>query len=509
MQTRLLTCAEMAAADKSAQEDYGIPALVLMENASRGAARFILREVSPSGKIVIAAGKGNNGGDALAIARHLFLAGITNLHILLLRRELGELPRIHFRVLERLGLPVSVFVEDPAGAERLAAEASWIIDGLYGVGIKGPLRDDAARLVEMINESPARVISLDVPSGLSDGFCASWPVVRADYTLTFEAPKLCLYLPLGRKTAGRIETLGAGFPPECLKRPSPAGLLRKDEALKELLPRIQSSDYKNSRGHIAVFAGAPGTTGAALLCGEAALRAGAGLVSLFVAPDVYPVLASACRSLMVKPLEAEDSQTGSWDSSAYKAILAGPGWGRGPRNAAWLRRFIASGLPGVLDADALHVLKDMPGRENLNLRGWVLTPHPGEFAALTGAERDSILANPLPLMEDFCRKYQCTLVLKSHVTIIHEPSAEGGQGETWIHDGMNPALGTAGSGDTLAGVIAGLLGRGLPPARAAVCGVELHGAAGRAAAAGTGFFTAEDLLPYISREGYKDAQTIW
>jgi NAD(P)H-hydrate epimerase len=147
--------------------------------------------------------------------------------------------------------------------------------------------------------------------------------------------------------------------------------------------------------------------------------------------------------------------------------------------------------------------------DEMNLRGWTLTPHPGEFAALTGADRDAILANPIPLIEEFCRKYFCTLVLKAHVTFIHEPSLDGAPARTWIHDGMNPALGTAGSGDVLSGIIAGFLGRGLPPARAAVCGVQLHAAAGDAAAAAGGFFTAEDLLPYISREGYNNAQTVW
>jgi hydroxyethylthiazole kinase-like uncharacterized protein yjeF len=169
-------------------------------------------------------------------------------------------------------------------------------------------------------------------------------------------------------------------------------------------------------------------------------------------------------------------------------------------------RFFASGLPGVLDADVLHVLKDMLSRESLNLQHWVLTPHPGEFAALTGAERDRILADPIPLIREFCRKLRCVLVLKAHVTIIHEPGApgEGSEGRTWIHDGMNPALGTAGSGDVLAGVIAGLLGRGLAPAQAALCGVEIHAAAGKAAAKASGFFTSEDLLRYISRETYAE-----
>ena len=307
--------------------------------------------------------------------------------------------------------------------------------------------------------------------------------------------------------------LSAGFPPEVFakaeKGKNTVRLAGGEKALKALLPRLDATDYKNSRGHVAVFAGAPGTTGAALLCSEAVLRSGAGLASLFAVSGAYPALASACRSVMVKPLRGAP---GDWEASPYRAILAGPGWGREADRAAWLERFFASGLSGVLDADALHVLRSMLARGGLNLRGWVLTPHPGEFAALTGVERDRILDDPIPLMEEFCRKYRCVLALKSHVTIIHDPGENDGQpgggGFTWIHDGMNPALGTAGSGDVLAGIVAGLLGRGLQPARAALCGVLLHAAAGKAAAEILGFFTAEELLQYISWEGYKNAEQI-
>jgi NAD(P)H-hydrate epimerase len=156
-----------------------------------------------------------------------------------------------------------------------------------------------------------------------------------------------------------------------------------------------------------------------------------------------------------------------------------------------------------MDADALYALKGILSGGDVNLSGWVLTPHPGEFAALTGVSREDLAANPLPALGDFCGTYRCILVLKGHVTIIHD-----GEGQIRVHDGMNPALGTAGSGDVLAGVIAGLLCRGMPPAAAAVCGVELHGAAEKTARDAAGFFTAGDLLPYISKGAWRDAEKI-
>ena len=503
---KVLTCAGMAALDDAARKEYGIPGPILMENASRSAAEYILRELwrgdaTGSGFTVVVAGKGNNGGDALVAARHLWTAGKRDLHVLLLQKDLGEMPRLHLGILSRLGIPSSVYSEEPSAAPELLSRAAWIVDGLYGIGLKGGLRDTPAGLVKLINESPGRVVSLDVPSGLGDEYRSGFPVVEADATLTFELPKLCLYLPSGRRFAGKISVLPAGFPPE-LTRNGPGEIRLSDiSILDELLSLPEPSAYKNTRGHLAVFAGAPGTTGAASLASEAALRSGAGLVSLFADREVYPILAAGRGGVMVKPWNPS-ARPEDWMPGSHTALLAGPGWGRSPERSAWLRRLLSAGLPGVLDADGLYLLKDLLSASPSGLDGWVLTPHPGEFAVLAGVPKEDAADNPLPLMDALCRRLGCVMVLKGHLTIVREPS-----GVTWIHDGMNPALGTAGSGDVLAGIIAGLLARGLSAPDAAVCGVELHAAAGRTGRDAEGFFLAEDLLPLISREAWRDAQS--
>ena len=485
----------MASLDERTQKDYGIPAALLMENAGRSAAESLLRlletEAARPGPVLVVAGKGNNGGDALVIARHLFVAGRRDLQVLLAEEGLGELPALHARILGKLNVPLKVF--DPKTDTDLFSRAGWIVDGLFGIGLSGRLRPRAESLVALMNSSGARIVSLDLPSGLFDGYESGFPAVKADHTLTFELPKLCLYHPEGRLLAGRIEVVPVGFPP-ALVEAMPGDYELLDETFPaKVIPPLPSSAYKNTRGHLAVFAGNLGTTGAASLSSEAALRTGAGLVSLFADPSVYPILAGAARSVMVKPLPASPA---AWDCGVYSAVLAGPGWGRGPERLEWLKRLIASSLRGVLDADGLALARELnlTAEGRLKLNGWILTPHPGEFAAFTGNTKEAVRNDPIRLARETAAGFGCIVVLKGHVTCIAAPS-----GKVRLYDGMNPCLGTAGSGDVLAGIMAGLLARDLSPEDAAAAGVTLHGKLGRDAKLEAGFFLAEDLLPLISK----------
>jgi len=494
MSMKILGCRDMASLDRRTQSEYGIPAAILMENAGRSAAEFILRETAEDAgePVLVVAGKGNNGGDALVVARHLHLAGRGNLSVVLASEEMGELPALHAKILSKLGVPIEVFSPGARASRRLFKDAGLIVDGLFGIGLTGPIRSPGDEIAELVSSSGARVVSLGVPSGLFDGYKPGFPAVRADITLTFELPKLCLYLPAARKLCGRIEVLPVGFPPALIgEMPDAIELL--DEGFPETaIPPLDPEAYKNSRGHLTVLAGSRGTTGAAVLCSVAALRAGAGLVSLFADEKVYPILASSLKAVMVKPLPASPED---WNPGSASSLLVGPGWGRGEDRLPWLDAAFASGLKGVVDADGLSVLKLSLDRTKgpKRLDGWVLTPHAGEFAAFSGRPKEDILADPFPFLEETVGKWGCVLVLKAHVTFVACPS-----GKVFVHDGMNPALGTAGSGDVLAGIVAGLMARGLAPETAAAAGVEIHGRIGKLAAEKIGLFTAEDLLPMIS-----------
>jgi NAD(P)H-hydrate epimerase len=258
------------------------------------------------------------------------------------------------------------------------------------------------------------------------------------------------------------------------------------DLVRSLLPVVHGEGYKGSRGRIGVFAGAEGTTGAAVLCSQAAARTGAGLVYLSVDRSIYPIVASHLVSVMPRVLDADDPI----DLERFDALLVGPGWGQQGRGE-FFERLLGSTAPGVLDADGINLLAagspiDLGGR-------WVLTPHPGEMARLAQTDSRSVLEDPYGVSESVARAYRATVVLKSHVTFVTFPD-----GTLRVMDGMNPYLGTGGSGDVLAGVVAGYLARGATPEEAAVAAVYVHAQAG-ARARNSGWFLAEDLLPEISR----------
>jgi NAD(P)H-hydrate epimerase len=392
---------------------------------------------------------------------------------------------------EALGIPIMTWPERSDDVRACLSEAAWIFDGIAGTGIRGALRPPLSDLVEAANASPGRRIAIDVPSGVGDEYRPGYPAFRADFTLTMGLPKLCLYLPHARVLCGRIMVIHVGFPPTLLEDPEIPGELLRARAWRKLAPPIAPDTYKNRRGHLAVFAGARGTTGAAWLSASAAARSRLGLVTLFADAEAYPIVAQKLTSVMCRPWSAEEE----WEHESYSGILAGPGWGLTEEKERWLERLLALPLKGVIDADGITLLGRIASRGTPDLGGrWVLTPHPGEFARLTASPREEVLADPVRHSIQLSARMKAVIVLKGHCTIVATPS-----GRYWILDGANPALATGGSGDVLAGIIAGGIAGGMSPADAALFGVSLHAAVGRLAARRSGWFLAEDLVPLISR----------
>ncbi|MCK5672341.1 MAG: NAD(P)H-hydrate dehydratase, partial [Spirochaetales bacterium] len=317
---------------------------------------------------------------------------------------------------------------------------------------------------------------------------------------TIGLPKTILYYPSQRVYAGKIVVVKIGFPPSLLENPPDAGdIYFKDNPL---IPDIPTWAYKRTRGHTAVFAGASGTVGAAILSASAAGRSRSGLVTLFIDSDLYKIAASHLTSIMVRKLDTakEDPVL-----KGCSSILAGPGWGTEDRSQ-FLKKLFESKLPGVLDADGLNLLFKMESLFEINpgyLEGsWVFTPHPGEYERISGIDKEIFLSSPLSYLRKTAAKYGAVIVLKSHVTFIVNP-----EGDYTVVDGMNPSLGIGGSGDILSGIIAGLLAQGLDAYNAALFGVTLHQNIGRSCFKEKGWFLAEDLLPYISKE-IKKMETI-
>ena len=485
----------MSDIDRQAIESFDIPGVLLMENAGIKCWAYINDYISADGpankNIAIVAGSGNNGGDVLVIARQAWISGFRTIKIVLIGDKGNDMVSLHRKICKNYGIPILIYGKDDNKISSTIRSSGIIIDGITGTGLRGVLRGAAASIVSLINSSSAVRISIDIPSGLGEDFKPEYPVIKADITLTIGLPKTVLYYPAMRSSAGKIVVLSIGFPPSLLEDPVGAGDLYTYKDL--FLPDIPDWAYKGTRGHTAVFAGSEGTVGAAVLSASAAGRARSGLVTLYCDSEVYKIAAPQLKSIMVKKL---DNDGDSPILAGFTSLLAGPGWGRSDRGSLLLKLF-DSNLPGVLDADGINVFSELENKfqkiPGPPVGRWVFTPHPEEFARLSGVEKDVFMLSPIPYLRKTAVKYGAVMVLKSHVTYIVTP-----EGEYSIVDGMNPSMGTGGSGDILAGIIAGFLAQGMEPYKSAVTGVVLHQHIGRICFEEKGWFLAEELLPYIS-----------
>ncbi len=511
---KLVACAEASRLDAATGKI--VPPLLLMEDASLKLWKALepialSREAGTSKVLVAVCGSGDNGGDALALLRHARFAGLTRVAAILAKAP-GELASVHLASLRALGLPVLSWIEDRWACEGLLAEAGLIVDGLSGTGLSGPLREPQSSLLEAMNaatrDGGAPIASIDLPSGLSDAYEAGSPIAKAAWTLSVEPRKSCLYQPAARESCGEIIPIEGVFPAR-LEFAASAGLLEPED-LRGLAPLPPESAYKGSRGAVAVFAGSKGTSGAAVLASRACLAAGAGIASLFASRELYPLAAAMLDAVMVK---AEPEDFSGMDLSRYDAILVGPGWGRDDARRAELAALRGMGMPMVIEADVIPLFGELSAAGPRRGTPVILTPHPGEFAALIGIERDRILAAPAQYLREAARALNAVIVLKSHVSWIAGP-----EGEPAIWEGRESGLGTAGSGDVLAGLCAGLLARAAAgaapttrakPAPAAVIAAGLatativsvveaaviaHGLAGRRAREARGWFEASAIV---------------
>jgi NAD(P)H-hydrate epimerase len=483
---KVLTAAQMREVDRRTSE-MGIPGIVLMENAGHRMVEFLAERCAPlsAQRIVVLCGKGNNGGDGMVIARQLHTRFHPQaLHVVLLAapEDLKGDAAANYRMLAACGCPV--WREIPAEA-RLA---TLVVDALLGTGINGPAAGVMLEGIREINGGfpLAKVVAVDIPSGMpSDSGQPVGEFARADYTVTFTAPKPGQVLPPNCDDVGELVVGPIGSPPE-LYGDVWLSLL-EPEMFEELLAPRPAGGYKGTFGHVLVVAGSRDKSGAAAMAGLGALRAGAGLVTVASAPSAIPVIASHAPELMTAPLEELDHLI-----EGKTVIAMGPGLGLeiGSRVARTLDQFPH---PMVLDADALVGQAIVSCGLPSHIR--VLTPHPGEMARLTGKTTAEIQNDRVGAARAFAMERQVTLVLKGQRTVIAFPD-----GRVWINPTGTPALGTGGSGDVLTGMIAGFLAQfPAQPDQAVAAAVYLHGLAGEigARALGEKCLIATDILRYL------------
>ena len=496
----LATAAEMRRLEQAATEEAGIAELILMENAGAGAAQIARSMLSAArSRVAVFAGPGNNGGDALVLARHLAGDG-HHLTAFLVGGEPRGIARQN--LIAAAGAGVEVIHDAGPGQFHQAATAALVVDGLLGTGLQGAPRGPIAEAIAAIRACGRPVLALDVPSGMqSDTGQLPGVWVRATVTATFGLAKPGLYLYPGAEAAGAVKVVDISLPGPILERWRPATRLLSPDLVRGLLPPRPPWAHKGTFGHVVILGGSTGMAGAPILAGLGALRAGAGLVTVVVPSPLDQAVVAAAPELMT----AAVGHDGQWrvkgrewfDSLLDRhptAMAIGPGMGRDPGLADLVAIVLTSSpCPVVVDADALTILSrlDPLQKEACLSPRLVLTPHPGEMARLLGREVTLIQADRLGCAREAARDWRTTVVLKGAGTVV----ATGG-GDAWLDPGGNPALATAGSGDVLAGAIAGLLAQGLQGPQAAVLGTYLHRSAGDRARArlGDAGAMARDLL---------------
>lgn len=489
----------MAIIDSRAQSEYVIPGSILMENAGVAAVEKLVakvwRNALPDGSFVFLAGKGNNAGDAFVMARRFSILGKQDICIIL---ALGEIKQDsdaerNLSACIKMGIPVLDIAASKKAAFSTIESCTVLFDGLFGTGLKNRLSKDIVKLLQFVNKCSCIRMAIDIPSGLYDGYTPDQTMFLADMTLTMELPKECLYLPCARPLCGEILTVPVGFPEELTAADEIKGHLLLDHDIFELVPELPLHAYKKTRGHALVFAGSPGTTGAAVLAATAAGRSGAGLVTICTDEASYPIIASQCISIMTA--RNNDREIDFFlKNKKYTALCAGPGMGIQENTRNIIKRLVRLPVPKVIDADGISILAEIRKTGSITMNNTaILTPHPGECAHLLGCSVEELLVNPLPQLASLARELAAVIVLKAHISIIMSPDSR-----YWVYDHMNPGLGTGGTGDVLAGIITGLLAQKIPPLEAACAGVLIHGKIGMRAYEEMGWFLAEDLLPYIS-----------
>jgi NAD(P)H-hydrate epimerase len=481
----LFTAAQVRELDRITIEEIGIPGYALMSHAGQAAWELVYSYWHAAQSMTVFCGTGNNGGDGFVLARLALEAG-WKVRVRLLGDAgsiKGDADRARADYVDNGG-------EIDAFDAAVEDDADVLVDAMLGTGLERPLEGDWRDAVDIINRSPAPVLAIDIPTGLhADTGRVMGVAVRAEHTITFIGRKQGLYTGEGPEYSGQISFHGLGVPEEIMQRVPAHSRLVSGPVLQGLSAPRPRTAHKGDHGHVLIIGGEAGMVGAARLTGEAALRSGAGLVSLATRAAHAGMIAASCPELMAHGVESVAALKPLLKSATVVAI--GPGLGQSDWARALLAAVLETSRPLVLDADALNLL----AREPASSHHWILTPHPGEASRLLQQDTATIQSDRFDAVRELTDRYGGTVVLKGAGTLVHaadEPVAVCRSG--------NPGMATAGMGDVLTGIIAGLVAQGMPLFQAGVNGVCAHACAGdRAARQGERGLMARDVIAELRR----------
>jgi NAD(P)H-hydrate epimerase len=485
---KVATTELMRKLDQRAIAEFGIPGMVLMENAARGIVNALFRFFPNllKTRVGILAGRGNNGGDALAVARYLVNRSIPcQVFLLAAKQEVKGDAGANLSILQHMGIPVQEILDRKELEDHKAAFGSqdlWI-DGILGTGLKGPVDGFFRETIVFLNSLKKPIVAIDIPSGLDAnsgqilGAC-----IQARLTVTLGLAKRGLLVHPGAQAAGELVIVDISLPRSAVEGERIQDhLLEGVEFLPYLSPRNPEA-HKGDFGHLFVLAGSPGKTGAAALVSQSALRVGTGLITLGIPESLNSVLEEKLTEVMTEPLPETKEKTLSlysqqriFNLSSRKTAMAiGPGLSLNPETIRLVQQIVRkNALPAVIDADGLTAVAGKIDILRKNRAEMVLTPHPGEMARLLGTTVDEVQKDRIEVARKFAKDHGVILVLKGSRSLVAGPG-----GDVFINPTGNPGMASGGMGDVLTGMIGGFLAQGILPLEAAKLSVYLHGLAG-------------------------------
>lgn len=495
---KIFTSAHIHELDKYTIEHEPIRSIDLMERAAKALTNAITEQWSNQTPVVVFAGPGNNGGDALAVARMLadhgykvqaFLFNITN-------RLSDDCTTNRQRLVE--SKHAKNFTEVTTKFDPPVLDANTlVVDGLFGSGLNKPLAGGFASLVKYINQSPSKVVSIDVPSGLmpeDNTYNVSANIIRADVTLTLQQKKLAFMFGDNQEYLGKIKILDIRLSQEYItKTDVPYSIIEENDVRKMLLPRNDFA-HKGTMGNALIIAGSYGMSGAAVLSTRACLRSGAGKVTVHTPRKNYDIMQISVPEAVMQMDHEETYFSESVDADDFDALGIGPGLGQQENTAiAMISQLRRTMCPIIADADALNILANHRAWMQQLPKNIIMTPHPKEFDRLSGAPANGDYER-MQRAQEMAQRLSCYILLKGHFSALCMPS-----GKVVFNSTGNSGMATAGSGDVLTGIITGLLARGYSHENACILGMYLHGLAGDLAIKELGkeSLVASDLIKYL------------
>lgn len=502
---------QMRALDQKAIKGVGIPGVILMENAGRGVVEkmFEFWGSLDSKRIGICCGAGNNGGDGFVVARHLMNRGFRpEVFLFADKKKVRGDAKINLDILFKMGGRVFMITDqgDLDAHGEILEGCDILVDALFGTGLRPPVEGFLAEVIRFMNGLQKRIVSVDIPSGIgSDSARLQEPYIKADLTVTFALPKISHLLPPADACVGQLEVVDIGIPGFLMDEAEYDMIALDPPFLSQLFRKRLSDTHKGNYGHCLVIAGSEGKTGAAYLTAQAALRMGAGLVTLALPRSLNALMEVKLTEAMTLPLPETEGKSVALDAwqeierflPRVNTVAIGPGISLHPDTRHLVRKVLEEvNLPLVMDADAINHLEGGLDLISASGNAPVLTPHPGEMARLIGCSVAEVLEGRPGIVRQKAMEGKCFMVLKGHRTLMASPD-----GDLFLNLTGNSGMASGGMGDVLTGMIAGLTAQGYPKKDAMLLAVYLHGLAGDLALESRGKegLIASDLFAEIPR----------